>query len=472
MKETKKKQLKNNKKDFANQTVKSIKNKKGSTKVKDNKRENKNIKSNNRKKNTRNFKLKKSVKISILLIFLIVLISLIFLIIPKFNEKKSPEPNNQETKIDYNEYFHEKVRLLKDKTLYQLKDNELVSVGTIYQGTNLELTTDEYQEQGYFRLKNFDYYIDYTDLEEISSLQLNSNTYLNYIPFNENVKTIDKTNFYLNNTLFYSLNEEVSLPIIIKEEDFYGVLYNNQLLYLKKDEVEVVENENTSLKSTDGIAVLTYHFVYDSTNPEEEKECKNSNVTICLSDELFRDHLTYIKENGFYTATMEDLELFIDGKINLPEKTVVLTIDDGYFVSAAIKVLEELDLHATLFLIGSAGDPSDYQSPNLEIHSHSYSLHYTGACPGGQGSPLKCLDKEKLLADLKKSREQLNGSTVFCYPFFEYNDYAIEVLKEAGFTMAFAGGRTKIRVGSNKYKLPRYGVINTTWVSDIEKIIN
>lgn len=84
---------------------------------------------------------------------------------------------------------------MKDKTLYQLKDNELVSVGTIYQGTNLELTTDEYQEQGYFRLKNFDYYIDYTDLEEISSLQLNSNTYLNYIPFNENVKTIDKTNF-------------------------------------------------------------------------------------------------------------------------------------------------------------------------------------------------------------------------------------------------------------------------------------
>lgn len=114
--------------------------------------------------------LKKWFKISILLIFLIVLISLIFLIIPKFNEKKSPEPNNQETKIDYNEYFHEKVRLLKDKTLYQLKDNELVSVGTIYQGTNLELTTDEYQEQGYFRLKNFDYYIDYTDLEEISSL--------------------------------------------------------------------------------------------------------------------------------------------------------------------------------------------------------------------------------------------------------------------------------------------------------------
>ena len=53
-----------------------------------------------------------------------------------------------------------------------------------------------------------------------------------------------------------------------------------------------------------------------------------------------------------------------------------------------------------------------------------------------------------------------------------YSKTASEVLKEAGFTMAFAGWRTKVRVGSNKYALPRYGVINTTWVSDIEKIIN
>ena len=83
-----------------------------------------------------------------------------------------------------------------------------------------------------------------------------------------------------------------------------------------------------------------------------------------------------------------------------------------------------------------------------------------------------CLNKETLLADLKKSREQLNGSTVFCYPFFEYNDYAISVLKEAGFEMAFIGGRYKIKVGSNKYKLPRYGIINTTYVEDIKKIIN
>ena len=98
-------------------------------------------------------------------------------------------------------------------------------------------------------------------------------------------------------------------------------------------------------------------------------------------------------------------------------------------------------------------------------------MHTPNVCSGGQGSILKCGNKEELLADLKKSREQLNGSTVFCYPFFEYNDYAINVLKEAGFTMAFAGGRQKIKVGSNKMKLPRYGVINTSTMEDFKRII-
>ena len=99
-------------------------------------------------------------------------------------------------------------------------------------------------------------------------------------------------------------------------------------------------------------------------------------------------------------------------------------------------------------------------------------MHKTGVCPGGQGGPIKCVARDKILEDLRKSREQLNGSTVFCYPFFEYNDYAISLLKEAGFEMAFIGGRTKIKVGSDKYKLPRYGIINTTYVSDIKKIVN
>ena len=111
----------------------------------------------------------------------------------------------------------------------------------------------------------------------------------------------------------------------------------------------------------------------------------------------------------------------------------------------------------------------------IETHSHGHDIHNPGVCPGGQGGGIKCLAKDKLLDDLKKSRETLNNTTVFCYPFYEYNDYSISVLKEAGFTMAFGGtledGKRKVTVGSNKFKLPRYVIYNTTTEKDVASYI-
>ena len=416
-------------------------------------------------------KLKKTVKIILIIVFIILIFSLIYFGVTKF--KKEVVREEKEVGINYQDYYYDQVKLLTDKDIYKLEDGIFQSVGIIYKDYILELVSDEYLEQGYFKIKDMDYYIDYKNIiSDDTILENKKSTYLNYIPYNESIKTIDETNFYLNDNLCITISHSMTFPVLIKEDNYYGVIYENKLFYIKKDECTLFDEKNTTLKHTDAIATLVYHFTYDSANEDEKQKCRNSNVTICLSNTLFKEHLSYMKENGFYTATMEDLSLFIDGKVQLPEKTVVITIDDGYFVDAAIKVLEELDMHATLFLIGTAGEPEDYKSDNLEIHSHTYALHYAGACSFGQGSPLKCLAREKLLEDLRKSREQLNGSTVFCYPFFEYNDYAISILKEAGFEMAFIGGRRKIKVGSDKYKLPRYGIINTTNVSDIKNIIN
>lgn len=427
----------------------------------------KNIKVIKKKKN-------KFIKLSILLISFLVFLSLLFIVLFKLynNKKEIEETEIIEESIDYHEYYFDNIKTLSSKTIYKLIDNKFIEYGFVSSNVSLSLIEDEYLEFGFFKVKDFDFYIDYKDIIENLEIDLvSNNTYLNYIPFNLSLKTNSVTNLYYNDELIYSFNEEMSFPILIKEDNYYGVLYNNSLYYIKKDDCSVYNNINSNLEIASGIATLVYHFTYNSNDQDEKNRCLNSNFTICLSDTVFNEHLSYMKNNGFYTATMNDLELFIDGKINLPKNTVAITIDDGYFVSAAIKVLEKLDMHATLFLIGSAGSPDNYKSNNLEIHSHTYYLHYTGACSGGQGSPLKCLNKDILLEDLRRSREQLNGSTVFCYPFFEYNDYAIEVLKEAGFTMAFAGGRYKIRVGANKYKLPRYGIINTTTINDLKNII-
>ena len=134
-------------------------------------------------------------------------------------------------------------------------------------------------------------------------------------------------------------------------------------------------------------------------------------------------------------------------------------------------------MYATIFLITSWFDVNEYtQSEYVELHSHTHDMHDGGKCPGGQGGAIKCLPKEEILADLKASRDALNGSTVFCYPFYEYNDYAINLVKEAGFTMAFIGesnfSDNLVHVGSDKFKLRRFVIVTYTTMDDLDKYFN
>ena len=136
-------------------------------------------------------------------------------------------------------------------------------------------------------------------------------------------------------------------------------------------------------------------------------------------------------------------------------------------------------MYATIFLITSWFDEETYYKTDyIELHSHSHNLHNPGVCPGEQGSAIKCLPRKALIEDLKKSRELLNNTTAFCYPFYEYNEYSTNILKEAGFTMAFIGevetnyGYKLAEVNSDKYHIPRFVIFDYTSITDFKKFIN
>jgi peptidoglycan/xylan/chitin deacetylase (PgdA/CDA1 family) len=286
--------------------------------------------------------------------------------------------------------------------------------------------------------------------------------------------TKEKTNFYdENNTLIYSLPKSFDLPVIINYGTSFGVEFNDRLLFIKSEDVETTrDNSNTSVNNTSGIAVLNYHFFYDSTNSDEVKDC---NQILCVSIDSFRKHLDYIKNNNFFTPTMREFEQYVDGSIKLP-KSVLITIDDGWRSEQGIKAITEYGLNATLFLMTKYYDPASFKTEYVEVHSHGHDLHNAGVCPGGQGGGIKCLNKEVLLDDLRNTREKLNNTTYFCYPFYEYNNYSIEVLKEAGFTMAFAGykegGHPKAYPGIDKFRIPRYPIYDSTTLDEFIDMIN
>ena len=78
----------------------------------------------------------------------------------------------------------------------------------------------------------------------------------------------------------------------------------------------------------------------------------------------------------------------------------------------------------------------------------------------------------KILEDLKKSRESLNNTPYYCFPFYEYNNRAVELVEKAGFRMAFIGGSKKVYPGDNLYKIHRYELDNTTTIQEFSDMIN
>lgn len=421
-------------------------------------------------------KMKKNGK-KIVCFFGICLFLVLILIVILFFLNKKKEETLRYNKIEEIKSHYAKIVILnKDANIYKLEDDEYIECGKISKDQVISLDevsyidyTDEYFKTNYFENE---YYIYYKDVEKWNELVEYSQRYKNYIPYNENVVSKNPVSFYSENgELLFQLNESIDKPIIVRNENKYGIEYMNKLLYINIDDVEKTYNhENTAEENTNGIAVLNYHFFYDESRQTERDDC---NQYICKSKTGFKQHLDYIKNNNIFTPTMKEFEMYLNKEINLPKSTLI-TIDDGWRMQIGVDLLEEYQLNATVFLITSWWKEIDFLNKYkyVEYHSHGDNLHNQGVCPGGKGGAIKCLDKEKLLEDLSLSRKKLNGTTIFCYPFYEYNNYSISVLKETGFTLAFVGGMKKATLSSDKYKIPRYVIYDQTTVEQLKSYID
>ncbi|MDD2435445.1 MAG: polysaccharide deacetylase family protein [Bacilli bacterium] len=384
-------------------------------------------------------------------------------------EQKKKEKKLLDTiESHYNEY----VKANKEATLYEFLDNKYLEIGKINKDVEMKLIKEDITiNTKYFKISDLNYYINYEDVNKIELITNYNTRYKNYIPFNQNIITKDKTNFYNNNELVYSINKSFNLPILAKENNKYYIEYNNQFLYVLKDDVsEVINNHNANEAVSNRMAVFNYHGFYD---PKLDNNC---NTVICLTTEKFEQQLKYITDNNFLTVTMWEFERYIEGNLRLPVKSVLLTIDDGGpgVTTRAMPLLTKYNQMATLFLITSWFDPKVFQSNNLELHSHGHNLHNQYECPGygEQGGAIMCKDKQYLLNDLNKSRELLNNTTAFAYPFYDFNEYSISVLKEAGFTIAFRGGYIKANVGVDKFRVPRFTVMSYLTLERFKELIN
>ena len=236
--------------------------------------------------------------------------------------------------------------------------------------------------------------------------------------------------------------------------------------------VKVVEKVKM-LEPGKGIAVLNYHFFYDESLGEE---CNEGN---CQKVSEFRKQLNYLKENNYKTLSMSEFVDWMYGKIQIPEKSVLITVDDGAMGTGfhngnkLIPILEEYKMHATLFLITGWWDINNYKSKYLDVESHTNDMHKGGVCNWApRGAQMLCSSNEQVLNDLRTSISITGSNNAFCFPLYIYDNNSINLVKQAGFKTAFIGGGYKVTQSTDKYHIPRYQILKNTSLNTFINYVN
>ncbi len=220
---------------------------------------------------------------------------------------------------------------------------------------------------------------------------------------------------------------------------------------------KVTTSNNATTKKVNtkskGIAILMYHYFYDKSTGETGK---NSNY---MEIHDFEAQMKYLSDNNYYFPSWQEIADYVDGKITLPAKSIVVTIDDGQytFFDLALPILNKYNIKATPFIITSkAGGKkvAKYQYPNINYQSHTHEMHQ-GGCTGGRGGLFRCIAHDKGVADLKKSAEIVGSNDAIAYPFGDVTDNILRITKDAGFKVGVTIKYGKAKPGMDRYQLPR-----------------
>lgn len=210
----------------------------------------------------------------------------------------------------------------------------------------------------------------------------------------------------------------------------------------------------TTKKGTgDGLPILMYHYFYDESNGETGADSNWMEI------KDFENQLKYLTENNYYFPTWSEVRDFIDGKITLPSKSIVLTIDDGHktLFTHAIPLLEKYKVPATAFIITSrsaANKFKKYENDIITFQSHTHDMHQ-GGCSGGHGGLFRCINYEKGLKDLTTSINILGKSDAIAYPYGDVTENVLKITKAANFKIGVTTKWGQAKKGADPYQLPR-----------------
>lgn len=219
------------------------------------------------------------------------------------------------------------------------------------------------------------------------------------------------------------------------------------------------------VQAADSAAVFMYHRFGEDRYP-----------TTSVRMDAFEAQLQWLADHDHAVIDLRQLLAFLDGEGELPERAVVITIDDAYgsILDRAWPLLRERGWPFTIFV---ATDPVDAGLPDyldwpalrtlaeagVTIANHGAAHeHLATAAPGETEDQRRARIEEDLRRGAARLEDELGATgavleRAFAYPYGEYDRTAAEVVDALGW-VAFGQHSGAVGPGSDRRALPRFPV--------------
>jgi peptidoglycan/xylan/chitin deacetylase (PgdA/CDA1 family) len=227
-----------------------------------------------------------------------------------------------------------------------------------------------------------------------------------------------------------------------------------------------------SSSATYRVPILMYHYV-------ENVQDKNDKMRMELNipPYIFEQQLKTLLGAGYTFMTASELGQVFDGKMEMPNKPILITFDDGHWDVATVilPILEKYHIKATAYVIPGFIGGSDFMTSQelqeviksglVDVGAHT--VHHLSL----RGRPYATVQYE--VDQSKKMLEQTYHIKVvsFAYPYGRFDQQAVQIVKDDGFTTAVSTAPGVEQSQVNRYFLyrihpeDRTGATLLSWLS-------
>ena len=206
---------------------------------------------------------------------------------------------------------------------------------------------------------------------------------------------------------------------------------------------------------------------------------------LVLAVAKFQEQMRYLKDNGYRVISLLDFVEWTKLGRQLPQRSVVLTFDDGYrsFKQYAYPLLKELGFTATLFVytdyVGAGKnaltwqDLRELQTEGFDVEGHSKTHGDLRRSAGeAEAQHLRRLQVELAQPQELFERNLGRRSTIIAYPYGSWDEAVLAKAGEAGYVAGFSVRRQGDAAFVRPLAGTRSQIYSEMTMEDFEKNLN